>query len=121
MLISIRYLGKTTFLFYALLHRLEKELPTAIQLGPRYYFKFDEQGAKVCLHDHYSEGLEQCWALVDSNATLVGPSHLFQTVPDRVILTSSPKPKRYKEWIKQTMGAKIISDLPSVPEIAAIV
>src|SRR5258706_2597686 len=116
-----RYLGKTTFLLFLLLRRLEKELPTAIQLDDQYYFVFDQQGAGVFPLMERSRRLRECWALVDSNNNVGQPCLVFQHLAKRVIQTSSPKPERYKEWIKQKRGKIIISDLPSVLEIAAIV
>jgi hypothetical protein len=120
MLISLAYLGKTTFLFYLLLYRLERKLPTAIQLGALHYFIFDEQGAKVHSLSESDPRLEKCWALTDSNDVVSQPCEVFKARAERAILTSSPKPERWKEWIKQKNGYCIISDLPSVPEIAAI-
>jgi len=120
MLISPPYLGKTTFLFYLLLYRIERKLPTAVQLGSEYYFIFDEQGATVHSLHHEDPRLKKCWALADSNNKVLQPCEAFQSLAKLIILASSPKPERWKEWIKQTKGSTIISDLPSVPEIAAI-
>jgi len=116
-----RYLGKSTFLLYLLLRRLEKGLPTAIQLGAQYYFIFDQQGAGVFPLMERSRRLRECWALVDSNDNVGQPCLVFQQLAKRVILASSLKSERYKKWIKLNMGYIIISDLPTVLEIAAIV
>jgi hypothetical protein len=121
MLISLPYLGKTTFLFYLLLYRLEKKLPTAIQLDYEYYFIFDEQGAAVHPVSERDMRLKKCWALTDSNSMVVRPCPAFSSLAKYVILASSPRPQRWKEWIKEDDGSRIISDLPSVAEIAAIV
>jgi hypothetical protein len=120
MLISLPYSGKSTFLFYLLLYRLERKLRTAVQLDAEYYFIFDEQGAAVHPLSGRDPRLRKCWALTDSNEIVTQPCTAFQSLAERVILTSSPKPERWKGWIKQTEGRCIISDLPSVPEIAAI-
>jgi hypothetical protein len=122
MLISLPYLGKTTFLFYLLLYRLERKLPTAVQLNPDRYFIFDDQGAIVHFFPELDDDprLESCWALTDSNEQVFQPCSAFRSLAKRVILAASPKPERWKEWIKQAKGFCIISDLPSVPEIAAI-
>jgi len=120
-LISIPYLGKTTFLYWLLLHRLENQLPTAVQTSSKEYFIFDEQGA-TCHPTRYKDSrLEKCWALVDSNAKVHQPCDCFLNTAYRVIQASSPKPQRWKGWIKQKRGKRITSDLPSVSEIAAIV
>jgi hypothetical protein len=120
MLISLPYLGKSTFLLYLLLHRLENRLPTAVQFGPTYFIIFDKHGAAVCPHDLEDPRLGECWALTDSNEDVLHPCRAFKVKAKLVVLASSPKPDRWKEWIKQTGGSFIISDLPSVPEIAAI-
>jgi len=121
MLISLPYLGKSTFLLYLLLHRLENRLPTAVQFGAKYYFIFDEQGAIVHSLSDEDERLKKCWALTDSNNYVAQPCAAFQ-IAKRVILASPPEPERWRKWIKQAgrWGYCIISDLPSVPEIAAI-
>jgi hypothetical protein len=120
MLISLPYLGKSTFLLYLLLHRLENRLPTAVQFGPTYYIIFDKQGVAVRSLDVEDLRLGECWALTDSNDQVLQPCPAFKSLAKFVILASSPKPKRWKEWKKQTGAPFIISDLPSVPEIAAI-
>ncbi|KAE9410777.1 hypothetical protein BT96DRAFT_237712 [Gymnopus androsaceus JB14] len=64
--------------------------------------------------------LEKCWALSDSNSGIGEPCIAFQTHAHRVIQASSPKPRRWKEWLKQKEGTRIVSDLPEVLEIAAV-
>jgi len=117
------YLGKTTFLFYLLLYRLENKLPTAVQFGPNRYILFDEDGAiEYSLPEPYrNPRLRKCWALTDSNNLIYQPCPEFQLIAKVVILISSPRPERWKEWRKQAGAYLRISDLPSVPEIAAIV
>jgi hypothetical protein len=119
-LTSLPYLGKSTFLLYLLLHRLENRLPTAVQFGAEYYFIFDEQGAIVHSVSDEDERLRKCWALTDSNDKVLQPCESFKVLAKRVILASPPEPERWRKWIKQAGGHCIISDLPSVPEIAAI-
>jgi hypothetical protein len=121
LLISLPYLGKTTFLFYLLLYRLERQLPTAIQLDNKHYFIFDEQGTAIHPLSIEDPRLAKCWALTDSNRKVDEPCSAFSSLAKFVILASSPKPQRWKAWIKEDGGSRIISDLPSVAEIAAIV
>lgn len=121
MLISIPYLGKSIFLFYLLLRRLERRLPTAIQLSLDGYFIFNEDGAAFHPLQYRSPGLEECWALVDGNEYVFQPCWMLGNHAQRVILVSPPQPERWKGWIKQKMGIYVISDLPTVPEIAAVV
>ncbi|KAE9404017.1 hypothetical protein BT96DRAFT_1016620 [Gymnopus androsaceus JB14] len=121
-------IGKTTFLLYLLLHRLEHKLPTAIQLSHECYFIFDEDGVDVrsVLDMDYgvSTGfgfrLRQCWALADSNANILQPCSAFQSRALLLVQASSPEASRWKEWIKQKQGTCIVSELPTVMEIAAV-
>jgi len=104
------------------LHRLENKLPTAIQLGKNSYFVFDEQGGtNLSTNLELSPRLRKCWALADSNQHIDQPCEPFQGQAERVIQTTSPKAERWKEWSKQKSAFVLLSDLPSVPEIAAIV
>ena len=112
--------GKTTFLLYLLLYRLEHKLPTAVQFSPVNYIIFDEQGAKTVALNDLDDRLTECWALADSNADVTQPCYSFRTVPRIVIQASSPKPARWKEWLKQLQGTRVVSDLPDILEIAAI-
>ena len=123
MLISIPYLGKTTCLFYLLLYRLEKRLPTAVQLDAEYYFICGEYGAVVHPLPFRDDRLKKCWTLADSNDKVFQVCPSFKSRAMRIIQISSPKPERWQGWRmdKQAEGVCIISDLPSVPEIAAIV
>ena len=121
MLISIPYLGKSAFLFYLLLHRLERRLPTAVQLNAKGCFIFNEQGAIFYRLDTHGPGLDACWALADSNEFVDQPCEPFISRAKFTILISPPEQERWRKWIKQRMGACIIMDLPMVPEIAAIV
>ncbi|KIM30455.1 hypothetical protein M408DRAFT_285817 [Serendipita vermifera MAFF 305830] len=114
-------IGKSTFLLYLLLHRLERKLPTAVQFGAYYYLIFDKRGARVNSLNDPDPRLGECWALTDSNNNVIQPCEPFQNLAERVILASPPERERWREWIKQENGCWIISNLPSVPEIAAIV
>lgn len=114
-------LGKTTFLIYLLLYRLEHRLPTAVQLGAYEYIIFDEYGATVHNIDAFRhERLAKCWALCDSNADNIQPCVTLQVLAERVILAASVKPERWKEWGKQVRSTDIVVDLPTVMEIAAV-
>ncbi|KAK7025327.1 hypothetical protein VNI00_016109 [Paramarasmius palmivorus] len=119
-------IGKTTFLIYLFLHRLEHKLPTAVQFSSTKIFIFNEQGAFPYARDEFDERgtigamLKDCWALADSNANVLQPCELFQVHAERLIQAASPNAARWKEWVKQLGGTCIVSDLPSVLEIAAI-
>ncbi len=120
MLIYIPYLGKSAFLFYLLLHRLENCLPTAVQLGSIRYFIFDEQGATSYSLTTHDLRLKACWALADSNEFVQQPCQRFIAGAKCTIQMSFPKLENWKKWIKQE-GVCFIMDLPTVPEIAAVV
>ena len=119
-LIPIPYLGKTTFLYYVLLLRLELKLPMAIQLGTQEYFIFDESGTVVCLINVCDPQLKKCWALTNSNAHVTQPCEIFMSTASLVVQTTSLKLERWKEWTKQMYGLWIVVDLPLVSEIATI-
>jgi len=104
-----------------LLCRLEQRLPTAVQLGTQSFYIFDEEGATIHHKHDEDERLAQCWALVDYNERVREPCEPFTTMAKRVILISSPRPDKWRAWKTQKGAHLIISDLPSVPEIAAVV
>jgi len=118
-LIPIPFLGKTTFLFYHLVRRLELKLPTAVQLNSKYYLIFDEQGATVHPPGVGDERLEKCWALADSDEYVTPPFEAFKAA-ECVILTTSQNFDKWERWKTHGNGAWIVMNLPSVPEIAAV-
>ena len=91
----------------------------AVQFHLEEYVIFDEQGAKVNSHSYTDPRLQECWALTDSNEQVYQPCAAFNSLAKCVILALS-QPERWCQWIKQSRGCFIISDLPSVPEIAAV-
>ncbi|KAF5326141.1 hypothetical protein D9611_000836 [Ephemerocybe angulata] len=119
------YQRKSAFLLYLLLHRLERKLPTAVQFSPDEYIIFDEEGANTIpsiplgsFRDRMR--LDKCWALTDSSINLTRPSDLFLGTPEVLIQTSSPKPREWRRWVDQTMACTLVSELPSMLEITAI-
>lgn len=114
-------LGKTTFLLYLLLYRLERMLSTAIQLSPQFFFIFDEHGALACNSDTYDRArLKKCSALSDSNSQIGQPCNAFLRDAQRIIQVASPKITRWKTWMKEKNATRIITELPKVLEIAAV-
>ncbi|KAF8917531.1 hypothetical protein CPB85DRAFT_1214792 [Mucidula mucida] len=113
-------IGTTTFLFYLLLYRLERKLPTAVQFSNHHYFVFDEHGARARQLCHNDPGLQNCWALSDSNSFVVAPYHSFQCRAQRVIHITPPEPSRWKQWAKHCAAAILYMDLPKVMEIGAV-
>lgn len=109
------------FLIYLLLWRLERKLPTAIQVDNTRYFVFDDKGASShSTRDEAEPRLSPCWALADSNAYAAQPCVQFMCGPEVVIQSSPPQPARWKGWLKQMMGECIFTELPTVMEISAI-
>jgi len=119
-LIPNPYLGKSTFLIYLLLYRLKHKLPTAVQLNNTYYSIFDEQGATFHSTKADDSRLRECWALTDSNEFVMQPCLAFMRNAKFIVQTTSPSPERWTKWVKQHDGTWIIMDLPSVPEMAAV-
>ena len=112
--------GKTVFLIYLLLYRLERMLPTAIQFSNDSYIVFDADGAAVgSTHiPWYCD--RQYWALADSNEELFIPCGPFRRSGARLIQASSPRPDTWKDWTKYRSGRIVVSELPSPLEIGAI-
>jgi hypothetical protein len=121
MLIFIPYLGKSTFLFYLLLRRLENRLPTAVQFDNEEYLIFDQNGPTLYPLSAAPMRLRACWGLADINDQVTKPCAAFGKYAQRVFQVTSPKPERWKEWSKQQGARVLILDLPTLPEIAAIV
>ncbi|KAE9406985.1 hypothetical protein BT96DRAFT_1046193 [Gymnopus androsaceus JB14] len=114
-------IGKTTFLLYLLLYRLERKFPTAVQFNSKHYYVFDEDGGKVYPDTIPAPGLKQCWALTNSNSDTVFPGPFLSYGSQCVILVSSPNSERWKQWKKYTSAICLVSELPELLEIAAIV
>ncbi|KAJ7222393.1 hypothetical protein GGX14DRAFT_663556, partial [Mycena pura] len=116
-------IGKTTFLLYLLLHRLQEKSPTAVQVTMNRYYIFDKQGVakyKTGSEDCDLTRLWACWALVDSNSSVEKPCDDFLSFSEVIIQASSPKPTRWQEWLKQLEGDLIVSELPTALEISVI-
>ena len=67
-----------------------------------------------------SARIEQCWALADSNDIVTLPCETFRKRAEVVILASSLKTARWKEWLKHSAGKLIYSELPTMLEIGAM-
>lgn len=75
-------LGKTTFLCWLLLYRLERRLPTAVQFRASsfIYFSANLNGASLRVLDAHSSGRDlslQCWALSNANDDVAYPARVF--------------------------------------------
>ncbi|TBU40353.1 hypothetical protein BD309DRAFT_1021478 [Dichomitus squalens] len=87
----------TVFLLYLLLYRLERKLPTAIQLNKDSIVVFNADGAAVYDDRARIRFDRQYWALADSNATVISPCEAFQYSRARLIQASPPRPDRWEE------------------------
>ncbi|KAI0765495.1 hypothetical protein C8Q74DRAFT_1058371 [Fomes fomentarius] len=109
-------IGKSTFLIYLLLYRLERHLPTAIQFRSDRFILFSAEGAKI--HHAYSghlPALHDLWALRDNNATMEPPYEVFVLSTARIVQVTSPAPDRWKQWLRRAS-----TDLPTLLEIGAV-
>ncbi|KAJ7216600.1 hypothetical protein GGX14DRAFT_550392 [Mycena pura] len=113
-------IGKTMFLIYLLLYRLERRSPTAVQITRDRYYIFDEQGVTAFRLDQFPSRLRGCWGLVDSNQSVIAPCDPLTSLAQYVVLTTLPEPTRWKQWLKYSGGELIVSELPTTLEIAAI-
>ncbi|KAF8990134.1 hypothetical protein BDZ89DRAFT_1196196 [Hymenopellis radicata] len=112
----------TYSLVYLLLYRLERKLPTAVQVGISTYLIFDEHGATVNDIGFFDKRLRKCWALCGSNINTIFPCEPILAFAERIIQTPPPSPaERWMGSFKKQMSAIIIPvDLPTVMEIAAV-
>ncbi|KAF7367360.1 hypothetical protein MSAN_00798400 [Mycena sanguinolenta] len=121
-------IGKTCFLVYHLLYRLERRLPTAVQVDNKRYFIFDHYGATLHSTDAASSQsvisrLNECWVLCDSNSFVTQPCEELQAYAATLMLTTLPKPE-WRKMMEKMYAADsevLVVDLPTVMEIAAAV
>jgi len=102
-------LGKTYFSLYVLLNRLSLGLPTAIQFGEDVIL-FTDSGPVFHNGLRIISFPSGTWALVDSGSGRGQPCFAFQRSPRSdvfLVQTTPPQPDRYKEWLKQRMGARM--------------
>lgn len=64
---------------------------------------------------------DQGWALIDSNSDNVSPGPFLTYGSRCVILASSPNSERWKQWKKYSSAICLVSELPELLEIAAVV
>ncbi|KZV67914.1 hypothetical protein PENSPDRAFT_635072 [Peniophora sp. CONT] len=117
-------IGKTTFLLFLFIQRMQARLPTAIQFKADEYCIFNERGV-ILRKDMARMGVDpelaECWALADSNDGTLVPCRDFRTpIAQRLIQTTSPRPDRWKDWAKYTGAMIVIMDLPNALDVAAV-
>ncbi|KAH9160707.1 hypothetical protein EDB89DRAFT_2235568 [Lactarius sanguifluus] len=110
-------IGKTSFLYYVLLHRLSSKSPTAFQLLGGSIL-FDAGGPRG-----FSGTIpEQTLALADSSTTdNMEPCNAFQTAAKaqavRIVQTTSPAQNNWKRWHKNLKATRYVMDYFSSEEI----
>lgn len=115
--------GKTMFLLYLLLWRMQRALPTVIQRSTSDCILFDESGFAVLKHtylDDHAARLQNCWALTDSHNAMVEPNMELLLYAQRVIHTTSPNPERWTSWRKHFGAVLVIMHLPTPLDVAAV-
>ena len=116
--------GKTVFLLFLLLYRLERALPTAVQFSHNEYIVFNAKGVSVCTlgpsTDHWKMLPSGCWCLSDGNEEVMQPCNAFKREDLRTVLITSSRPDRYKKWRTQVLAQTVITALPRAIEVAAI-
>ncbi|KIL58555.1 hypothetical protein M378DRAFT_15463 [Amanita muscaria Koide BX008] len=118
--------GMTVFLLYLLIYRLQHELPTAVEFSPNVYIVFKANGVLMCPTndvniDHWRILPPGCWCLSDGNANVKHPCIPIQRDDLRTFLITSSRPNEYKDWWTQAVAKTVITALPQVVEVAAIV
>ena len=115
-------IGKTLFLYYALIERILDKEPTAFQLdSKRVFVFFGPTDVQVCPNGERldPEKFPGAWALVDSNASLIQPEE--KLISDRskyfVIQATSPQPLRWKAWSKYCDAELAVMKAWSWPEL----
>ena len=118
----ILHKGKTLFVLYLLLYRLEKELPTAVQFSETEYIFFDAKGGsrRSTISDDSETLPRGCWCLCDGSAYVEYPCHHFTRSGLFTFLVTSASPETYKKWRNQTDAITVVKALPRTVEVAAI-
>ncbi|KAJ7117285.1 hypothetical protein C8R46DRAFT_1152437 [Mycena filopes] len=112
--IRIRSLpGKTAFLVYLLLHRMERRMPTAVQVTKDAFYIFDELGATKYPGETQSSDPNGPEA-VSQNA---GPSMTTVTA----LSTIPASGHLVFEYIQQFYGTMLVTKLPTVMEVASVI
>jgi len=106
-------LGKTIWLYLALVLRLEAGLPTIFQSLPNRLFFFNDEGVHILKYslsasamDFKAEFPPSTWCLVDSNLELNTVPGFIRNLSLFVVQASSPRPERI-EWEKKEQRASL--------------
>ncbi|KAH9921677.1 uncharacterized protein BXZ73DRAFT_104296 [Epithele typhae] len=91
-------IGKTLFLYYALLRGLRAGLTILFCVRPKRFFLFGDKDVKVLASDDLSEVPENVLALVD--ATLAKPHDWLGEIHFRAVLSTSRRRALWKDFAK---------------------
>ncbi|THU81730.1 hypothetical protein K435DRAFT_469056 [Dendrothele bispora CBS 962.96] len=116
-------IGKTTYLTYCLVNRLARKQPTCLLMSPENRYLFvdegvfhipgDERAVDDLVLRHRTLDSLVLYDLNEEHAR-VEPS-LFRKW--RAIVTSSPRPSRYQDWVKHRMPKKFVMKTWSWEEV----
>ncbi|KAK7690867.1 hypothetical protein QCA50_005969 [Cerrena zonata] len=123
-------IGKTLFLFYVLVMRLQARQPVAIETDQSEYFVFTEAGVSIepkgnSLVDILRRWTSstQVWALSNSSIDLDQPSSGFRrarSLGAYLIQATSPCVHRWKQWLKEYGARMFVMDLWPEDELFAL-
>ncbi|KIM47251.1 hypothetical protein M413DRAFT_23478 [Hebeloma cylindrosporum] len=115
-------IGKTMFLLYLLVRRLQERQPVALQIDADKFALFDERG--ISLHSASDSGSSfaipgGAWALSDAGYGDGSPCIAFKSGGTHLVHTSFPDSKRWK-WVKGLSALRYIMDVWSLDEIRTL-
>ncbi|KAI0695710.1 hypothetical protein BC835DRAFT_1519787 [Cytidiella melzeri] len=112
-------IGKSSFLAYVLVHRLQHKLPTAVERAGSGFVLFSDEGVDM-FEASEKPRIENLWALSDSTPETVIPCVALRDSRAVLIQATSPAQHRWKEWKKQTCAFLYIMDVWTTDEIRAV-
>jgi hypothetical protein len=116
-------LGKSLFLIYLLVMRMQNALPVAIHADSEGYFLLDKNGVTfhgVCDSEPLKTH-EVIWCLTDSHADVLAPAQGFlRNTNTRIVQAASARRTRIHGWMKQHGGRRYIMDAWDEGEIATL-
>jgi RHS (Retrotransposon Hot Spot) family protein len=116
-------IGKTTFLLYLLIERLQRKSPTVVQTESSYFLLFDEVGVhRVGVEGYNSYAIPTgAWALMDSNEDVVKPCQAFLSATQAMVIqASSPQSRRWKDWKTRYSADLCVMDVWDNNELDAL-
>ncbi|KAG7095721.1 hypothetical protein E1B28_006434 [Marasmius oreades] len=96
-------IGKTLFLYYVLVERLLRNLPTCLQTEPHRFIYWCAEGVSEIHLDRFRWTLpKDVWFLVDSNQDIICPHSDILASGARIIQAASPRRARLRWTEKQS-------------------